>query len=146
MYKNKIKRKISNYLIEENLQLSLIFRFLIIMILLTIFFVFIIYIVCWPVILEYVPKSMIYLLKEQIFLKLYSVSFILLFIIAVICIIFTHKIAGPVYHLEKVIDKVIKGEDFELVHLRNNDELKSLASKINHLILSIKQSQTAKIT
>lgn len=47
---------------------------------------------------------------------------------------FSNRIAGPIYRLERELDKVISGERVSHIRLRKNDELKVLADKINKLI------------
>lgn len=46
----------------------------------------------------------------------------------------SHRIAGPIYRIEKELDKIIAGEKGTHIKLRRNDELKSLAEKISRLI------------
>lgn len=46
----------------------------------------------------------------------------------------THRIAGPVYRIEKELDERINGTKSGPIKLRPNDELKSLTDKINRLI------------
>ena len=46
----------------------------------------------------------------------------------------SNRIAGPIYRLEKELDRIISGEKSTHIKLRKNDELKSLADKINRLM------------
>ncbi|MFH1868795.1 MAG: hypothetical protein ABH843_07475 [Candidatus Omnitrophota bacterium] len=46
----------------------------------------------------------------------------------------SHRIAGPIYRLEKELDKLLAGEKVSQIRLRKNDELKPLADKINRLV------------
>jgi signal transduction histidine kinase len=75
---------------------------------------------------------------QQLVSKLYSSSFILLIVIAGFSIIFTHRIAGPVYNLERTLDRLNQGEDVNLIKLRDGDELQELATKINQVIMCMK--------
>jgi len=138
----KIKRRFRNYLINERMQLTLTFRFLILSVLFTIFIGLLMFFVIWPVVRIYIPPALVSIMIQQLVSKLYSTSFILLLVIAGFSIIFTHRIAGPVYHLEKTLDQLINGEDVNLIHLRDGDELQELAAKINQVIINMKQLRT----
>jgi len=135
----KVKRRFSNYLINERMQLTLTFRFLILSLLFTIIIGMLMFFVIWPVVRIYIPPALVSVMLQQLISKLYSTSFILLIIIAGFSIVFTHRIAGPVYNLEKTLDKLNQGEDVNLIKLRDGDELQDLATKINEVIMHIKQ-------
>lgn len=59
---------------------------------------------------------------------------IVLFIIWFIALELSHRIAGPLYRLEKELDERIEGKKKGPIRLREKDELKLLADKINKLI------------
>lgn len=61
-------------------------------------------------------------------------NLIIMILISVIGIFYSHRIAGPVYRIETDISKVLAGEKGIKIHLRKNDKLKSLADKINALL------------
>ena len=44
----------------------------------------------------------------------------------------THRVAGPMFNLERSLDFMISGRLDNVIHLRKNDEGKELAAKINH--------------
>jgi len=134
----KVKRRFSNYLINERMQLSLTIRFLILSLLFTILIGMLMFFVTWPVIRIYIPPALVSVMFQQLVSKLYSSSFILLIVIAGFSIIFTHRIAGPVYNLERTLDRLNQGEDVNLVKLRDGDELQELATKINQVIMCMK--------
>jgi methyl-accepting chemotaxis protein len=58
---------------------------------------------------------------------------IMAFVIAV-GIVSTHRIAGPVYRVEKEIDRVLAGEKGVRISLRKGDNFPALAEKVNALI------------
>lgn len=70
--------------------------------------------------------------------QLLCFSIPILFVFAAFIIIFTNRIAGPLYRLEKTLDKIIQGDDVEIIKLREKDDLKPLISKINEIITHIK--------
>ncbi len=57
----------------------------------------------------------------------------------------THRIAGPLFRLEKTLDSMLKGNLNDTIYLRTNDEGKDLAKKINdfngELSLTVKNLQ-----
>jgi len=138
----KVKRRFSNYLINERMQLTLTFRFLALSLIFTIFIGLLMFFVIWPVVRVYIPSALVSVLIQQLISKLYSTSFILLIVIAGFSIILTHRIAGPVYNLEKTLEQLNQGEDVKLIKLRDGDELQELAKKINKVILYMRQFHT----
>ncbi|MBN1698214.1 MAG: hypothetical protein JW881_11930 [Spirochaetales bacterium] len=61
-------------------------------------------------------------------------NIIIMIIISVLGIFYSHKIAGPVYRIDMEISKVLAGEKGIRIRLRRKDKLQSLAEKINKLI------------
>lgn len=59
---------------------------------------------------------------------------VVLFIIWAVALELSHRIAGPVYRMEKELDERISGKKHGPIKLRAKDELKVLAEKINKLI------------
>lgn len=55
-------------------------------------------------------------------------------IMAVFGVFFSHRIAGPLYHIETVVAEVLAGNDTERVHLRPRDFVHDLAKEVNALI------------
>ena len=74
------------------------------------------------------------LIKYAITTKLFVRSLLLIFAIAVISVFISHRIAGPVYKFERIIEALIAGEKVEEIKLRKRDEFYELASVINNLI------------
>jgi signal transduction histidine kinase len=101
--------------------------------------------VIWPVVRIYIPPALVSVMIQQLVSKLYSTSFILLIVIAGFSIVLTHRIAGPVYNLEKTLERLNQGEDVNLIKLRDGDELQELATKINQVIVRMKQFRTQQI-
>lgn len=80
-------------------------------------------------------------LEEHVIPALREVNIILLviiplifFIMLLIAFYISHKIAGPVYRVEKELEEIIKGDYSRRIKLRANDELKELAEGINQLL------------
>ncbi|MBI3995331.1 MAG: methyl-accepting chemotaxis protein, partial [Nitrospirae bacterium] len=73
-------------------------------------------------------------IKSSIALGLITRGLILIFILAVLSIFLTHRIAGPVYKIRKTIRLVHDGSSAERVVLRDHDEFQDLAREVNRLI------------
>ncbi|MGE3727660.1 MAG: hypothetical protein AB7I41_19030 [Candidatus Sericytochromatia bacterium] len=70
---------------------------------------------------------------------LLALSFVVL--VAGISILFTHKIAGPIFKIERSFRQIIDEKDLSLrVFLRTDDELQELAEEINRLLEHFRNS------
>ena len=136
-----MKRKIRNYLINRRLQLRLTTKFLVLIFFFCTIIGLLVYHTIWPVVSGFVPLALITHLKQQIFFRLFCFSMPLVLVISACCIVFTHKIAGPVFNMEQKLEKLIKGEDAQMIILRQGDELQDLAEKINKIIDVFKHSK-----
>jgi len=77
--------------------------------------------------------------------KLFIGSIVYILFIAVFSIFVSHKIAGPVYKMEKIIREVLTSGDFsKKIWLRKGDELTGLAQVLNELFEKIKKGETQK--
>jgi len=130
-----------HYLIKKRLQLGLTFRFLFLAILFALFIAFEVYITIWPVVSGAIPEDLMNVVRYQVFFR--SLCFVLpvIFVITAFSILFSHRIAGPIYRFEQTLDKLIQGEDVELIKLRPGDELEELATRLNELICIVKKSK-----
>jgi methyl-accepting chemotaxis protein len=61
-------------------------------------------------------------------------NLLVLCIIIPYSLIYSHKIAGPIYRLEQSLDLLLRGEMDFIIVLRRKDEFKYLANKMNALI------------
>ncbi len=61
-------------------------------------------------------------------------------IIFILGLLFSHKIAGPLYRIEKAIDEISKGSIGLKIKLRRGDELKDLAEVVNTLTENLRNS------
>lgn len=67
---------------------------------------------------------------------LYGVlALLMIAVVASISIVFTHKIAGPIYKIERSFRQIMDEKDLSLrIFLRTDDELQELAEEINRLL------------
>jgi nitrate/nitrite-specific signal transduction histidine kinase len=60
-------------------------------------------------------------------------------LLAFLGIWFSHQVAGPLYKLEKSLEKLAAGEKVELVHFRKTDLLDSIGEKFNAVAKKLNQ-------
>ena len=53
-------------------------------------------------------------------------------------LVYSNKIAGPIYRLERELDEVAKGDFNRKIKFRKGDELKEVAEKLNRVLEKIK--------
>ena len=80
-------------------------------------------------------------IKSSIALGLITRGLILVFILAVLSVFLTHRIAGPIYKIKKTIRLIYDGRSSERVVLRDHDEFQDLAEEVNHLIDHFQQNK-----
>jgi len=132
-------KKRVNYLINTKFQLAFAARLALITTLFSAFIGFQIYAIVWPVVSRFVPEQTIALIRHQIIFRGILFLSLAALLIIVISIIISHRVAGPIFSMERTVDRVVRGESVEFIRLRKNDELKGLAEKINGLITIIKE-------
>lgn len=68
-----------------------------------------------------------------------AIVIVLVGIATVFITLFTsHKIAGPLYRIEKDIDEVTSGNLKVLFHLRSGDEIKPIVARLNAMVESLR--------
>ncbi len=60
-------------------------------------------------------------------------NIVIMVIIAVIGVFYSHRIAGPIYRIEKDLARILDGEKGVRIQTRKRDIMKSLVDKINRL-------------
>ena len=133
-----MKRR-TNYLINKKFQLAFAARFVLIITLISGFIGFQLYAIVWPVVSRFVPEQTMTFITHQIIFRGILFLSLAALIIIVIAIVISHRVAGPIFSMERTIDRIVQGEKVEFIRLRKHDELKGLAEKINGLITIIKE-------
>lgn len=59
-------------------------------------------------------------------------------LVVLISILLSHRVAGPLYRIERFLRSVAKGDFSMKLHLRKNDELQDLAGSINEMTEDLK--------
>jgi methyl-accepting chemotaxis protein len=73
-------------------------------------------------------------LFQVVFFPLLAANLFVLIISVPFGLLYSHKIAGPIYRFEQSFDLLLSGEQDFMIVLRKRDEFKYLADKINALI------------
>ena len=137
-------KKRVHFLINKQVQNKLILQFIFFMLIFALFIAFELFYTAWPVVSFYIPQSVSSDVYTKILFRLMCFSVPILFVFVGYIIIFTNRIAGPLYRLEKTLDKITQGEDVDIIKLRENDEMKPLISKANDVIVYIKDLKAQK--
>ena len=73
-------------------------------------------------------------IQHAITAKLFVRSLLLIFAIAIISVFISHRIAGPIYKFERILEAMAAGQKVREITLRKHDEFYRLAQAINDLI------------
>jgi len=133
-----IRKKI---FVQKSLQLKYLALVLFTILGLTSVFVLTLYFTHWSLLTSNQSNPQLYAAAEKAFQKIDNLLMIEIPIVVLIAtlasIIVSHKIAGPVFRLQKIADEVARGDLTHNVRLRGDDELKNLSSAFNTVIGNI---------
>jgi len=133
--KHILKRR--NYFVQKQFQLRFAAVIFLSMFSVVIAALFGVYLFNWKLISRVFVQREIYVNLYDIFkhanLALIVQLLILSFVMAAASIFISHKIAGPLYRLERNIRSLSNGDLTLISKLRKNDELKSLANSLDVL-------------
>ena len=73
---------------------------------------------------------------------LMAISLVLVCVV-VLALLYSHRIAGPVFRLKRCIDLLADGKDVGPIQIRNYDEFKELAVSLETLRVKIKENKQA---
>jgi nitrogen fixation/metabolism regulation signal transduction histidine kinase len=68
-------------------------------------------------------------------------NLLIMLMIIVVGIFYSHRIAGPMYRIETDIKRVLDGEKGVTIRLRKKDKLQSLADLVNQLIKKVEKAK-----
>ncbi|MFH1784071.1 MAG: methyl-accepting chemotaxis protein [bacterium] len=138
--KKKIKRR--QYLVKKGMQL----RFVGVVFLTTLLMILVMmYYMAWNVdkITELITRGGfsieegLAILKTPFLIKLGLVLFGMLLLNVTVSIIASHKVAGVIYRLEKVMDGISEGDIPSMIRIRRGDELNELVDKFNVMLVNL---------
>jgi signal peptidase II len=136
----KNQRKLRNYLIKRKMQIRITVQFLAFTLVASLLSGGVVYLVLWPTLSRLITPDIFPVMRANFVFILFWDAVLIALVIFIIGIIITHRIAGPLYNIENKLDKALKGEDIELIHLRKGDELQELSAKVNMLLQELKKS------
>ena len=73
-------------------------------------------------------------LFTTVLIPILAANLLILCIIVPYSLVYSHKVAGPVYRFEKSLDLILEGRLDFMIKLRKKDEFKNIAEKMNSLI------------
>ncbi len=135
MKKSGYKRR--NFFINKEFQGKIIFNYFILVVLGSIFFLgAITFFSSNTISIVYENYHLSLGLTPDILLKKFFTAqwFFIIFgggAVIVITLFLTHRVAGPFYRFEVTLDEMISGDLSHIIHLREKDEGKELARKLN---------------
>ena len=138
-----MKKRRKNILTKKGLQLRVTRHFLLLMVLFSLFVGFEVFVSIWQVVSDTIPNNSVALVRKQILFRMIVFAVPVACVIVACSVVLTHHIAGPLYRLEKKLQKLAKGEEVDYIQIRKNDELKGLTSTINDLIRSLKDKKNS---
>jgi hypothetical protein len=125
------KRKIRNYLLNKRLQLRITLKFVLLASLLSILSGIAVFLMMWPVIVDVLPPDLIDYLLKIAFIGLPLGVFAIALLITAISIKMTHRLAGPIYRVERALARWLEGAPIEPLKIRRKDEFHELIDLIN---------------
>ena len=129
------------FLVKKEIQIGLAWRFLLLIVLFSLFVGFEVYVSIWQVVSHVIPEDLKSIVANRILTRMIIFTIPVVFVIIACSIVFTHWIVGPLSRLEGVIQRLAKGEDVDYIRVRKTDELRALASAVNDLIKSHKSQK-----
>jgi hypothetical protein len=69
-----------------------------------------------------------------VLIPILAANMLILCVIVPYSLVYSHKVAGPVYRFQKSLDMLLEGQLDFMIRLRKKDEFKSIAEKMNSLI------------
>lgn len=136
------ERKLKNILKNPRFQLKMAFSITFFCLLLTFlnFYIFYYYIEeNYSLIIDMVglskeAKTLLYTELDQIMNLFFSFSAIYIFTIFIISLLFSHRIAGPLYKLKNTFIEVQKGDLNKRISPRKKDEFKDVTNAFNNMM------------
>lgn len=87
------------------------------------------------------PQGRLMITLQEVNLVAFYRVLILIPFVALVGLLLSHRIAGPVFRIEKVLKDVGKGNLNVSLQLRKKDELKSMADTINDMTAALRETE-----
>ena len=106
------------FLVKREIQTGLALRFLLLIVLFSLFVGFEVYISIWHVVSYVIPEDLKNLVSNRILFRMIIFAIPVVFVIIACFIVFTHQIVGPLSRLEGILRRLAKEEDVDYIHIR----------------------------
>lgn len=123
-----------NYFIKPYLQVRFII-FMTLITLLTVFFIYLTFELSITQVFENMGISIAEIKASLVPMRLYTLGVLGVILIAVgtLTVLYFHSFVGPLYSLERSLEKIKEGDLTGSISVRKDDQLKELAAKITHM-------------
>lgn len=68
------------------------------------------------------------------------VLFFVLLLVGLLSLLYSHRIAGPLFRIISCVDMLVEGKDIPPIRLRDNDQFKDLAESLDKLRIHLKDA------
>ena len=133
------KRRRRQFIVNPVLQFKLLFLILLSIIIPTLLTFLSLFFLIRSILLEaqinneLVYNALLFLSRKVYIILIAGFSFVTVLLLTW-ALIFIHRIVGPLFRLERELEKIIDGKKVGKIRFRKNDSFISLAEKINRLI------------
>jgi len=133
------KRRRRQFIVNPVLQFKLLFLILLSIIIPTLLTFLSLFFLIRSILLEaqinneLVYNALLFLSRKVYIILIAGFSFVTVLLLTW-ALIFIHRIVGPLFRLERELEKIIDGKKINKIRFRKNDSFLSLADKINRLI------------
>ena len=138
----KIKR--TRYLVSREFQLRYVTQILLLMFMTAALCSYVVYYTGMVALAEKLasvyPQGRLVAILNTVNLKILLSVIIVSPLVAIIGILLSHRIAGPIYRIELSLNKIASGDLTGRITLRQGDELVNVAERINNLTDSLKST------
>lgn len=138
-----------HYFIKKDFQAKFIFRFCLLVVIGSVISGIIVYLFCGrTVTTSFVNSKLVvkntadYILPALLFSGL-GVAAIVAFAAGALALFTSHKLVGPLYHIEKAINEIGSGQLNTNIKLRQKDQVVALANAINEMTAVLKRDRNA---
>ncbi len=140
------KRRRRQFIVNPAIQYKLLFLIILSIIIPTLLTFMSLYFLIRSILLEaQINNELVYnallFLSRKVYIILISGFSVVTVLLLTWALIFIHRIVGPLFRLEKELDKIIDGKTINKIQFRKNDSFLSLADKINRLVDMIPKQQ-----
>ena len=133
-----------NYFIKKKFQLNFLYRFILLLLCESVLIgVLFIYLTRDTLTTGYLNSSLkVASTRDFFFAPFVMVSLVVALVIGIagmiVFILLSHRIAGPLYRFEKILEHLNDGDLTSIVHLRNTDQLVEFEKKLNAFIHTLR--------